>query len=191
MASLKNIVSRGLIYLVYKKKFLHIGTKVTIRKPLEIKNAECIRIGDETFVGEYSWLLPVKNSEYRPTIDIGKKCQIGHFSHIVGYKSVVIEDNVLIADKVFISDCSHSYQDVNEPIIFQPVSLIKEVNIGDGSWIGENVCICGASVGKHCVIGSNSVVTHDIPDYSVAVGAPAHVIKQYDIKSGQWKRVVN
>ena len=51
--------------------------------------------------------------------------------------------------------------------------------IGDDTWIGTNVVIAGTvEIGKHCVIGANSVVTHDIPDYSVAVGCPAKVIKK-------------
>ena len=57
------------------------------------------------------------------------------------------------------------------------------------SWLGENVAIIGASIGKNCVIGANAVVTDDIPDYSVAVGIPARVIRQYDAPSGQWHRV--
>lgn len=53
--------------------------------------------------------------------------------------------------------------------------------------VRENVCVCGASIGKHCVIGANSVVTTDIPDYSVAVGSPAKVVKQFDFGEGIWK----
>ncbi len=64
------------------------------------------------------------------------------------------------------------------------------VSIGDRSWLGQNVCVLpGASIGEHCVIGANSVVTSPIPDFSVAVGAPARVIKRYNGKTGGWERV--
>ena len=63
---------------------------------------------------------------------------------------------------------------------------LNEVLIGEGSWIGENVCIIGAFVGKNSIVGANSVVTNNIPDYCVAVGAPARVIKRYDHKDNQW-----
>ena len=63
---------------------------------------------------------------------------------------------------------------------------LNEVLIGEGSWIGENVCIIGASVGKNSIVGANSVVTNNIPDYCVAVRAPARVIKRYDNKDNQW-----
>jgi acetyltransferase-like isoleucine patch superfamily enzyme len=62
----------------------------------------------------------------------------------------------------------------------------KEVIIGSGSWIGENVCIIGASVGRNSVIGCNSVVTKDIDDYCIAVGSPARVIKRFDFNTRQW-----
>ena len=115
---------------------------------------------------------------------------IGHFAHIIALHSMTIEKNVLIGDKVFISDCTHSYEDINKPVLKQDVKEISPVVIGEGSWIGENVCICGASVGKHCVIGANSVVTSDVPDYCVAVGSPARVVKKFDFTSNEWKKVL-
>lgn len=61
--------------------------------------------------------------------------------------------------------------------------------IGNVAWIGENVCIIGASVGKNSVIGANSVVTRDIPDFCVAVGSPARVIKKFDFSDECWKSI--
>ena len=75
------------------------------------------------------------------------------------------------------------------PIKEQGIIQKKDVYIGDGSWLGENVCVIGASIGQHCVIGANSVVTKDIPDYSVAVGSPAKVIKRYNPETKQWGKV--
>ena len=73
----------------------------------------------------------------------------------------------------------HGYENTKIPVKHQPLKQLKEVTIGEGSWIGENVCIIGASVGKNSVVGANSVVTNDIPPFSVAVGSPARVIKEY------------
>ena len=72
------------------------------------------------------------------------------------------------------------------PIILQPVKFKASVRIGRGSWLGENVSIIGASIGRNCVIGANSVVTKDIPDFSVAVGIPAVVIKHFDVEQQLW-----
>jgi acetyltransferase-like isoleucine patch superfamily enzyme len=83
----------------------------------------------------------------------------------------------------------HAYEDISQPIIRQQVLFKGEVVIGDGCWIGENACIIGASVGRNSVIGANAVVTRDIPEYSVAVGAPAVVIRRFDKTLGRWVSV--
>ena len=98
----------------------------------------------------------------------------------------MIDKNVLVANYVYIADNAHGYEDVSLPVKQQAVVQKNHVHIGENSWIGEHVCIIGANVGKHCVIGANSVVTHDIPDYCVAVGSPARVIKKYDFNTRQW-----
>ena len=114
---------------------------------------------------------------------------IGHFNHIKCSEKITIGKNVLTADKVYISDNSHEYHNVYMPIRLQKIVQLKNVVIGDGAWIGENVCIIGASVGKGSVIGANSVVTKSIPDYSIAVGTPAEIIKFYNKKTKIWEKV--
>ena len=95
----------------------------------------------------------------------------------------------MTADKVYISDNLHGYEDIHTPIHRQPIVQNGTVEIGEGSWLGENVCVIGANVGKHCVIGANSVVTRNIPDYSVAVGVPARVVKRYNFETKLWEKV--
>ena len=63
------------------------------------------------------------------------------------------------------------------------------MEIGEGTWLGEGVCVIGAKIGKGCVIGANAVVTKDIPDYSVAVGSPAKVIKKYNSDTKRWEKL--
>ena len=66
---------------------------------------------------------------------------------------------------------------------------MPNVHIGDGSWLGTHVVIAGnITIGKHCVIGANSVVKHDIPDYCVAAGIPARIIKRYDFGTKSWRK---
>ena len=119
-------------------------------------------------------------------LSIGKNCELGYNNHITSIKSVTIGDYVLTANNVYISDNIHEYLDVTKPVIQQPIRFKGAVNIGDGVWIGENACIIGVSIGKNSVIGANSVVTKDIPDFSVAVGAPAHVIRKFDAELQKW-----
>lgn len=87
---------------------------------------------------------------------------------------------MLLSPNVYITDCDHEYRNVDISIIDQGiVQKRQKVSIGDGSYIGINAVIVGnVKIGKHCVIGANSVVTKDVPDYCVAVGSPAKVIKK-------------
>ena len=174
----------------YPISFHHFGKKSLILCPLQIDGKKNISVGNHVVVGEHSWLaaMPLTDNQ-KPQLIIGDKCVIGHFNHIYATSEIIFEESVLTADKVYISDNLHSYADISKPIIEQPIKQLKIIRIGEGSWIGENVCIIGASIGKHCTIGANSVVTHDIPDYCVAVGAPARVIKRYNMKTQKWEKV--
>lgn len=163
------------------------GYKSFIFDPLKINGASNIYVGNGVVIEYKSWLcaLPLTGKSECQLV-IGDGTNIGHFNHIIATQSIIIGKNVLTADKVYITDNLHEYQNVNLSIIHQPIKQIGNVVIGDGSWLGENVCVIGAKIGKHCIIGANSVVTKDIPDYSVAVGIPAKVIKVYDLQKNEW-----
>ncbi|MBL8820425.1 MAG: acyltransferase [Planctomyces sp.] len=105
---------------------------------------------------------------------IGKSAYIGNFCSI---GDVAIEDDVLIASHVSIMNgCrQHGTARLDIPIREQP-GVYEPVTIGRDSWIGEHATVA-ASVGKHCIIGAGSVVLKPIPDYSIAVGVPARVIR--------------
>ena len=184
------ILAKAKAILLYRFSFRHYGKKSLILCPLQIDGKKNISIGNHVVVGEQSWLaaMPLTGNA-QPQLTIGSHCVLGHFNHIYATSQIIFEESVLTADKVYISDNLHTYSDVSQPIINQPIRQLKPVRIGEGSWIGENVSIIGASVGKHCVIGANAVVTHDIPDYSVAVGIPARVIKRYDAQTQKWIKV--
>lgn len=110
---------------------------------------------------------------------IGKSSEIGERCRISIANSLDIGEKVLFSPNVYITDCDHEYRDVDVPVIDQGiVQKGQRVSIGEGSYIGINAVIVGdVKIGKHCVIGANSVVTKDVPDYCVAVGSPARVIK--------------
>lgn len=155
---------------------------------MKIDGYKRISIGQNTIIGYNSWLASMPLTGADSILKIGNNCRLGNINHIYSTRSIIIEDNVLTADKVYISDNLHTYDDPNIPILNQPIKQCKDIVIKEGSWIGENVCIIGASVGKNSVVGANSVVTHDIPDYSIAVGSPARVIKKYNFETCKWEK---
>lgn len=181
-----NILSHIKTFLYYKWIFGGFDNTALLINPLKIDNPKSIFVGKKTYIGHCAWLMGNMSGE-KTTLDIGEYVQIGHFSHIVALNNVKLENSVLLADKVFITDCTHEYENIHVPILEQGVKILKSVTIGEGSWLGENVCVCGASIGKHCVIGANSVVTKDIPDYCVAAGSPAKVIKRYNFEKCTWE----
>lgn len=174
----------------YKNKFKDFGNNSYIIKPLVIRGHENIIIENNVLITHQVWLNAISLNNKPCTLKIGSGCNIGHFNHISASGEVILEEEVLTADKVFISDHLHGYEDISISILKQPLIQKNFVRIGKGSWIGENVCIIGSSIGKHCVIGANSVVTKSIGDYCVAVGNPAKIIKRYCLESSTWKKTL-
>ena len=180
-------LSKTLFY--YKLRFKKIGIRSIVHSPLRIDGAKKISIGNRVNIAYKTWLAANPLTGFKDCkLEIRDGCNIGNFNHIYATKSIIIHKNVLTADKVYVSDNLHGYEDVSIPVLKQPIKQIQEVEIGEGSWLGENVCVIGAKIGKHCIIGANSVVTKDIPDFCIAVGAPAKIIKRYNFKTQQWER---
>lgn len=122
-------------------------------------------------------------------IQFGKETNINSYSRIESMNSVIFEDHVLVGPNVYISDRNHEYRDVAKPIMHQGYYSHGGVFIGTGSWLGIHSAIIGnIHIGKHCVIGANSIVTESIPDFSVVVGNPARIVKQYDCEQKIWEK---
>lgn len=173
---------------VYGRCFRAFGQGTSVIFPAGIEGANNIALGDRVYIGHRSYLAAVAHTGATPCLlQIGDGCSIGRFNHIYATQRVVLGAHVLTANGVYISDNLHGYQDVNIPILQQPIRQNGVVEIGDGSWIGHNACILGVRIGHHCVVGANAVVTHDLPDYSVAVGAPAIIIRRYDPDTQTWR----
>ena len=148
-----------------------------------------MEIGDHVQIKKGGWLMAKKMDEHIPQLVIRGPARIGYHATISAVRDVYIGSNINIAERVFITDSSHQYENITTPIWKQPIMFIGSTHIGDDTWIGINVSILGAKVGRHCVIGANSVVIKDIPDYCVAAGSPAKVIKRYNFQTSKWERV--
>ena len=100
---------------------------------------------------------------------------------------VVIENGCVLSERVYISDASHGLDPKAGPILEQMLICKGEVHIQENTFIGYGACILpGVTLGKNCVVGINSVVTHSFPDYSMVAGAPAKLIKMYSEKQQAW-----
>lgn len=133
-----------------------------------------IHVGESTSIEKEARLTCWENGQ----IFIGSHCHLGQHNHFTSANQIRIGDRILTGSNVLISDNSHgdtSFATLQIPPIHRPLISKGPVIIEDDVWIGQNVCILsGVTIGKGAVIGANSVVTHDIPPYTVAVGLPAH-----------------
>jgi acetyltransferase-like isoleucine patch superfamily enzyme len=151
--------------------------------PNTLFNEQFIRIGEGTMIGPgvtlSAGMVPGQVPVTDPVVRIGDRCLIGKGSGIVGHLAIDIGNDVWTGHHVYITDQNHGYERLDLPISQQSMPE-RPVLIGEGSWLGHGtVVLPGANIGRHVVIGANSVVTGTIPDYSVAVGSPARVIRRY------------
>jgi len=114
-----------------------------------------------------------------PTLRIGDGTYIGRFAHINAWRNVRIGRDVLIADRVFISDCEHAFADTTVPIRLQGDIFRGNVMLMDGCWIGVGAVILpGVTVGRNAVVAANSVVNRDVAELTVVGGVPAKFIRK-------------
>lgn len=178
----------------WKKLFWgHIGEKSVIYSPSKIVNPLNISIGHHVIIEPNSTLYCVgayQGVNHQGKISIGNNVYINYGFNATAAHHIIIEDGVLCAFNVSLFDFDHGYEDVVRNINLSKLMVKGPIVIGEQSWIGMNVAILGCvKIGKHCIIGANSVVTKDIPDYCVAAGSPARIIKRYNQRTKIWGKV--
>ena len=168
-----------------------------IRFPFRVRGKQYIKIGKGFTTGFNCRIdaLNINNLDEKYLIEIGENVEINDEVHIGATEKIIIEDNVLIASKVYISDHNHgSYKGDEQD---SPMSIPKErkihsspIKIEKNVWIGELCCILqGVTIGEGSIIGAMSVVTKDIPPYTIAVGSPAKLIKRYNFETKKWDKL--
>ena len=164
-------------------RFARFGSHSEITFPhTALMGEQRIEIGAHTLVGPLATLsagMPTTANEPGPPIvTIGDRCLLGKGIGVVGHERVEIGDDLWTGHYVYITDQNHGYADLDMPISRQAMPE-RPVRIGAGSWLGHGtVVLPGATIGRHVVIGANSVVRGEIPANCVAAGNPARVVKQ-------------
>lgn len=147
--------------------------------PIQLSGEIRMVLGDSVYVGAGSWLQTLSDGRSNTTaIRIGSGTSIAGACVISAAESITLEEDVLLARNVYISDHIHRYDDIGKPILNQGITKILPVLIKRGAWLGQNVVVCpGVTIGQGAVIGANSVVNRDIPAFALAAGVPAKVIR--------------
>lgn len=194
----KYSIMQILFLIIYKIRgwFIFRNARL-IRSPFRVRGKQYIKIGKGFTTGFNCRLdaFNINNLNEKYLIEIGNNVEINDDVHIGATEKIIIGDNVLIASKVYISDHNHgSYKGEEQD---SPMSMPKKrkiysspIKIERNVWIGEFVSILqGVTVGEGSIIGTMSVVTKDIPPYTIAVGSPAKPIKRYNFETKKWDTI--
>lgn len=169
-------------------RFRQFGARSRIDFPARVVGANVIEIGNGVVIHHNVRLEAHFTLERQTRVRIGDGTHIAPYVHIGGAGLVEIGRECGIGSFSWITDHDHDATDPRRSVVDHMRVVISPTVIEDGVYVGERVAVLrGVRIGRGSVIGTNSVVTHDIPPYSIAVGAPARVIRTFDVQAGVWK----
>ena len=147
-------------------------------------------MGGQIFLDDDVELCVNKTMEdVTPQLVIGNRVHFGKMNRIGCDNKIVIEDDVLFAPHVHISDRNHGFENIHIPISRQKVTSKGPVVIGAETWLGFGCQVMsGVKIGRHCVIAAGAVVVKDVPDYCVVGGNPARILKQFNQTTNKWEK---
>lgn len=168
-----------LLHPYWRMQFHSFGARSICHKPFWLEGANKIAVGDDTaLLGAWlgvmgqAWTDP----DPAPRLRIGNRVVVFPYGRIITFESVVIEDHVAIAAGCLVGDAEHTKAGNWDSFTEGPLTTAP-TRIGHGTLLAERVTVLkGSNIGKSCFIGTNAVVQGKIPDYSIAIGAPARVI---------------
>jgi acetyltransferase-like isoleucine patch superfamily enzyme len=172
------------------RRFGSLGAGSGFQRPVTVIGPERIHIGRGTFFHSGAWLSVVSEHNgrrYDPRLTIGDRCVFARDVWISCVGDISIGDEVMVGDRVLITDTYHEYEDPDTSIVRQPMAPPRPVRIGDGVLLNTGcVVTAGVTIGPRAFIAANAVVTKDVPPNTVVVGNPGRAIRTYDRERGAW-----
>ena len=151
----------------------------------------CVSLGRNVRLGKRCRIQGVRHygdKDFDPEISIGDYVSVEQDFYLTCASRVSIGANTAIAAFVTITDIDHPYQNIEVPVERQDI-MVEDVRIGPDCKIYNGAVILkGTRIGRHCVIGANSVVKGSFPDFCVIAGAPAGIVRRFDSDTGVWER---
>lgn len=189
---IKELINRALIKTFYHWKtnrmFGHCGKESYCIKPIRIINGNDVYIGNNVSILNSLRIetYRIDSDSMQPVILIGDNTNIEQNVHITGGARVHIGAECSILFGSVITDINHTYTDPYVPVSKQEMKC-KPVHIGDQCFIGaHSIILPGTNLGRHVIVGANSVVKGTYPDNCVITGIPAKIVKRYDSEAGKW-----
>jgi len=176
---MRRVELRARITRPYWSRRLHsLGENSIVHRPAGVFGAHQIAIGRNSLilggchlsVETPAWDRPA------PVLSIGDRVGIRPYCMISASESIRIEDDVIIGAFTSVIDSDHTFAQGRPNVMHNSVDTAP-IRVGRGTWLAERVAVLrGASIGRCCIVGANSVVRGELPDYAIAVGAPARVV---------------
>ena len=181
----KNQARPRLWVRVFLNPFIHKkgkGAKICRRTRIDIMPWNKFYLGKNSTIEDF---VTINNGV--GDIIIGDRTRIGLGNTLIG--PVTIGNDIMLAQNIVMSGLNHGYEDITMSIHDQKVNT-AQITIEDEAWIAANaVILAGVTVGKHSVVAAGSVVTKNVPPFSIVGGNPAKLLKQYNPESKKWERV--
>jgi len=173
---------------LYRPAAVAMGERSYVFRPYAINRPATLRLGTGCEILPHSsiWMQP------ESAVTIGDGTYIGRHFYLTAMKSIRIGARCVLSDHVYITDLAHGLDPHGAFLLHQPLESKGPVTIGDGCFLGYRVAILpGVTLGEHCVVGVNAVVTRSFPAYTMLAGAPARAIKTYSLEAKQWVPVAS
>lgn len=167
-------IGRGGVIRVPRQVALGSGVLIDDYVTLDVRGDQAqIDIGDRVSIGRFTTVAAKYGS-----ISLAAGANIGSYCRVATNSKIDIGESVLVGAYCYIGPGNHTEGSAGDPLITQPMDIRGGVVIGDHAWLGARVTVLdGVTIGRHAIIGAHSLVTSDVPDWGVAVGTPARVIK--------------
>jgi acetyltransferase-like isoleucine patch superfamily enzyme len=162
------------LHIARRRAFIRFPVQGNVLEALDDGRLE---IGEHTLLEPGCWLTIAEGGR----LEIGSGTFLNMGCMVAVQNRVTIGNHTMLANGCFVSDASHRYDDPDTPVPWQGFTSKGPTTIGSNCWFGVNcVVTSGVAVGDRCVIGSNSVVTRDLPPRVIAAGVPARVIGEVE-----------
>jgi acetyltransferase-like isoleucine patch superfamily enzyme len=162
----------------WRRRCHAFGEGTILHRPGGVFGAHKIAIGDHSLImaGTYLSVETPAWGRAGPVLRIGDRVGIRPYCMISAAEQIVIEDDVIIGAFSSVIDSDHTFAEGRPNVMHNPLATAP-IRIGRGTWLAERVAVLrGSNIGRCCIVGANSVVRGKLPDYSIAVGAPARVV---------------
>lgn len=174
----------------FKKK--QVGTSSYVDPSVQVIGWKNVSIGRDSLVSEQTWLNVNYRDNSTPRIIIGNNCHIGRRNFFSSGPLIHIKDYGFTGLDCQFLGCGHNIETPLIPYLASGLSTGGVIEIGINCWLATSVTVLqNVRIGHGTIIGARSLVTHDIPPFSIAIGNPCKVIKRYDFKNNCWILVEN